>query len=187
VLRDSGTNPQHIADINPFGGMLANETDSGGDMAVLDGEDFRGTPRDDPRRFNKDRLPRGFRPRHHAFEARADVAETAFLEKDGPPSMFPDEFGNAEQQATPVRARGFNQQGHARTSGISRGFFHRAMPFTCRLTSILAAERFNCGSRLLHEDPPSGGFRITLATMDFMTKKFNPFPQSLNDARPFPC
>jgi hypothetical protein len=60
--------PQHVADINPFGGVLADVTHGGGDVAVLYREDFRGTPCDNPRRFDEDGLLRRPRPRHHSIE-----------------------------------------------------------------------------------------------------------------------
>src|SRR5208283_3105766 len=45
---------------------------------------------------------------------RAGVAQAAFLQKDGPRTMFADVAGHAEEGATPIGARGFNEQRHTR-------------------------------------------------------------------------
>jgi hypothetical protein len=53
-----------------------------------------------------------------------EVPEAAFLQEDGPGVVRTKIFGDSQQQTTPERARGFNEQRYAWTAGMFGIFLH---------------------------------------------------------------
>ena len=52
------------------------------------------------------------------------IAQVQVLEENRPGIMRPDKFGHAQEDAPPIGARGFDQQGDARAIGCRNDGFH---------------------------------------------------------------